>query len=168
LKIEINSCVDLFEKLGYEKSKLDKEWNPFDFFNFTVTAWHLHHDWLNNDKSNRPTLAMRKVDQALPQIKEVVMIARDLSNGSKHFQLNKPNMKKKVVEKIHDPEIRDWHSYFYRPKHGISTKSAYYSTADFIFLLYEYLAWVMSDNQSAEVMPEKIVKHLDSCKVTNA
>ena len=168
MKIEIESCVDLFSKLKYEKSKLDKEWNSFDFFNFTVTAWHLHNDWLKNDKYNRPNLAMRKIDQALPQMKEVVSIARDLSNGSKHFKLDKPNMEKKVVEKIHAPEIRDWHSHFFGPKYGISTKSAYYSTADFIYLLYEYLAWVMSDNQPAEVMPQKIIKHLDFCKLSNA
>jgi|SRR5690554_117469 len=167
MKVGLGSCTDLFEKLKYEKLKLDEEWNAYDFFNFTVTAWHLQSDWLKNDREGRPAHAMRKINQAPEQMKEVVNIARDITNGSKHFKLDKPNMDKKVVEKVHAPEIRDWHSYFFGPKHGISTKSAYYTTSDFLFLVHEYFVWIFSDNLSATEFPKNIAEHLRLCNISN-
>ena len=167
MKLGLDNCSDLLEKLRYEKSKLDKEWNAYDFFNFTVTAWHLQNDWLKNDKEGRPNHAMRKVNQAPEQMKEVVNIARDIANGSKHFKLDKRNMEKKVIEELHEPEIRDWHSYFFGAKHGISTKTAYYSTLDFVSLIHNYLEWVLSDNLSESEFPEEIEKHLKFCKLEN-
>ena len=163
MKVGIDSCHDLFEKLKFEKSRLEKEWNEYDFFNFVVTAWHLQNDWLASDKIGRPTLAMRKINQAPPIKNEVMKNARENTNGSKHFKLDQKNENNKVVVKIHGPEIRDWHSYFFGPKYGISTQSSYYSTSDFIFIIYEYFAWVFDDNTSAKSLPEKIQKHLEYC-----
>jgi|SRR5690554_1052047 len=161
MKIGLESCSDLHQKLKYEKSKLDEKWNAYDFFNFTVTAWHLQNDWLKNDIKGRPTHAMKKIHQLDEQMNEVVRIARDIANGSKHFKLDRPSMAKKVVDGISKPETRDWHSYFYGPKHGISTKTSYYSTSDFIFLIDEYFTWIFSDDLPTTDLPKSIIDHLN-------
>jgi len=41
----IQTSNEMFEKLKFESSRLQKSWHPYDSFNFIVTAWHLFQDW---------------------------------------------------------------------------------------------------------------------------
>ena len=164
MKIGLENCTELFAKLKFEKERLDSNWNEYDFFNFMVTAWHLQNDWLKNDRDNRPELAMRKINDSPVQMKEIMNIARDIANGSKHFRLDQPSEKKKVVNEVHPPEIRDWHSYFFGAKHAVSTNEAYYSVADLSGLIMRYFIWVFDDLQPAH-LPNGIQKQLDYCNL---
>jgi hypothetical protein len=164
LKVGIGTCKELHAKLQREAEKLDSDWNEYDFFNFVVTAWHLNYDWLKNDVANRPKFAMKKSSMAPLQMREVIKIARDLANGSKHFTLSAKSAKEQVITEVHPPEIRDWHSWFFSaPKHGVSTKNAYYSVSDFTYLIMEYTNWLFDD--STLDFPDKINKHLKYCKI---
>ena len=158
--IGIRNCRDLYEKLRFEKNKLDSEWNEYDFFNFIVTAWHMQNDWIKNDKTKRLYSAKQKIKQAPSDMKEVVNIARDIANGSKHFKLDKKSEDKKVVKEIHEPEVRSWHSYYFGPKYGISTESSYFSSSDLIYLIWAYFEWIFDDSIKPKSFPDKIEKHL--------
>lgn len=165
MKVGIESCEDLFNKLMFEKERFESDWSDYNFFNFVVTAWHLQNDWLKNNKDNRPEFAMRKINTSPEEMKEVLNITRDIANGSKHFKLDASSEKKKVVTEVHPPEIRDWHSYFFGPKPAVSTVKSYYSVADLSYLITEYFKWIFNDSESAESFPENIQKHLDYCKI---
>lgn len=165
MKIGLSNCRDLLNKLQYEKSRLDNEWNEYDFFNFVVTAWHLHTDWIEKNREGRPVKAMKKFKASPNTMKEVINISRDIANGSKHFNLNLKSEKNKVVTQVNEPEIRDWHSYYFGPKYGISTDLAYYSVADFIFIIGSYFEWIFDDEIEINMFPPKLIKHLNYCKI---
>ncbi len=107
---------------------------------------------------------MRKINTTPEDMKEVINIARDIANGSKHFKLDAPSEEKRVVTEVHPAEIRDWHSYFFGPKPTISATKSYYSVADLSYLITEYFKWIFNDSESAKHIPESIEKHLDRCK----
>ncbi len=164
MKIGIKNCRALFKKLKFEKDRLDSKWNEYDFFNFVITAWHLQADWINNDKTENLDYPRSKINKVPPAMKEVIDIARDIALGSKHFKLDQKSEKRKIVKEIHEPEVRNWHSYYFGPKYGISTESSYYSSSDFIYLIFDYFEWVFDDSIKPCMFPEKIEKHLQSCR----
>ncbi|HHC7102375.1 TPA: hypothetical protein ACN341_004567 [Vibrio parahaemolyticus] len=160
MKVGIETVHELREKLKFERQRVTQSYHPYDFFNFVVTAWHLHHDWIKNDKQNRPNLFYKKVNQAPPQMKELVNAARDLANGSKHFRLDKPNDEKKVVTEVHKPEIRDHFTYVFGPQPGISVANAYYTIGELVDILDEYFEWLFDDLTPADSFPDKLQKML--------
>ncbi|NKJ68198.1 hypothetical protein EX191_10385 [Vibrio chemaguriensis] len=160
MKVGIETVHELREKLKFERQRVTQSYHPYDFFNFVVTAWHLHHDWIKNDKQNRPNLFYKKVNQAPPQMKELVNATRDLANGSKHFRLDKPNDEKKVLTEVHKPEIRDHFTYVFGPQPGISVANAYYSIGELVDILDEYFEWLFDDLTPADSFPDKLQKML--------
>ncbi|EPP5339795.1 hypothetical protein CGK32_23845 [Vibrio parahaemolyticus] len=160
MKVGIETVHELREKLKFERQRVTQSYHPYDFFNFVVTAWHLHHDWIKNDKQNRPNLFYKKVNQAPPQMKELVNATRDLANGSKHFRLDKPNDEKKVLTEVHKPEIRDHFTYVFGPQPGISVANAYYTIGELVDILDEYFEWLFDDLTPADSFPDKLQKML--------
>jgi len=171
VRIGLTNCNRLYEKIYSDKKLLETKiseakFDEFAFFNFIVTSWHLYNDWLNADKLNRPALVHKKKKRTPALMLEVMNIARDITNGSKHLKLDQTNMKKKVVAEVHEPEIRDWYSYFIAgPQYAISTESSYYSVSDLLFLITDYFEWLFDDSIQPENFPEKLHNHLKYCKI---
>lgn len=86
---------DLLRKLEREHTRLMREVSSDNFFNFTVTAYHLI-DWVKND----PTTPQAAID-GLSMLYSSTYLAtcRDIANASKHFALNK-GYKNQIVEKV--------------------------------------------------------------------
>lgn len=159
----INNCHDLYEKLKFEGKRLEIDWNIFDSFNFFVTAWHLHEDWINKDPSNRPKWAQRKKE--LPQTpKEMMLIVwatRDITNSSKHFHIN--NDKKKVVDSIYSPEISTYESLITgKPKIGVKIENSYYSMLDLQKIILSYFEWIFDDSIPVDDFPPFITNYIQT------
>jgi hypothetical protein len=163
----INTCQDLYEKLKYEAERLEKTWNIYDCFNFILTAWHLHHDWLERDSENRPRLSTKKKEysKTTKEMMRVIHAFRDVANSSKHLRLKKGT--KKVVDEIHPREIRGWDAYFlHGPLIGISIGKSYFNMWDLRFLIMSYFEWIFDDSIPANQFPEEIKKHLERCVIS--
>ncbi len=166
MKFGIKNCKDMYSKLIHESKRLHETWNDYDIFNYLVTAWHLQNDWLEKDRS-APNFALRKVGKAPTGMKEIMSIAKEITNGSKHFSIKENKKAKYIVEKVHDPEIRDWHSYFISgPKYGVSTSNAYYSIADLVGCIDQYFEWVFNEELTIEAFPEIILKTIIRCRLS--
>lgn len=107
------SSNDMFEKLKFESLRLRSDWqNPYDSFNFLVTAWHLLHDWPKSDGRLEPSRIKRQQTQLPPEMKFVLNIVRDLANGSKHFILDPKAEKNRQVNEVHTGNEVGWYQYF--------------------------------------------------------
>lgn len=167
LSYGINTCFDLHNKLKYEGEKLEPDWNEYNSFNFIVTAWHLHADWLNADEG-RPKLAAQKKERPKTpaNMMQVVYALRDITNSSKHFYLDKPSVNKKVVTNIHGRLIGDWASYFiHGPQIGIHIGNSYYSMWDLRHIVLLYFEWIFNDLIPANKFPVEIQEHLKRCLI---
>lgn len=164
----LNTCFDLYDKLKHEGDNLENNWNVYACFNFIVTAWHLHNDWLNNDKENRPKLATRKKEKPKTPANMMLIIyaLRDITNYSKHSFLNKDSVGKRVITKIHPPIISDWAAYFL---HGsmiyIEVDKSIYSMWDIRHIVLLYFDWIFNDDIPANQFPQGIEDHIERCLV---
>jgi len=88
------TAPDLLAKLERDAELLREEVSSDRFFNFVVTAYSLA-DWIENDP-NVPSSA--KSDLQRFRGTDQIQICRDLTNASKHFQLDpRRNPNPKVV-----------------------------------------------------------------------
>lgn len=167
MKIKLESCEDMHQKLQFEYERLKtNNWHEYDLFNFLVTTWHLFHDWVKNDKAAKRDVLNKKKNNTPPDMMVVVNIARDLTNGSKHYKLDAKSDKKKVVQDISDPEIRDWYSYFVSgPQPGVSSDKHYFSVPVLVDLLHQYMNWLFDDSIPPEQFPESLIKTLESNRI---
>lgn len=163
LHFGINNCRDLYDKLVFERDRLrDTHYkNKYDVFNFIITAHHLHDDWLNKDGITRPKLACKKRDRAPIEMKQIVQAFKDLANGNKHMLLNDRGLAQKVVDSVHQPEIRDWFSYCYGPHIGIPIGNYYYSCPILVDLIMSYFQWIFDDSIPVNEFPLEIKEQFE-------
>lgn len=161
----ISSCHDMFIKLHYEGQKLSEECNPFDCYNFFVTAWHLYDDWICKDP-NRPKYALEKKGRTTTEMKYVIKAIKDLTNGSKHMLLKGGNYKKKVVTNTHAPMVGDWRSYFNnKPEVYVTIDNSIFSMWDIRYISIHYFSWLFDDSKAATVFPHEVQEHLQWCMI---
>ena len=108
-RLAIDSCEALFEKLKWDHAQLKKEWDSsYCTFNFVVTAYHLYQDWINSagtdEQKSRKTM--------LPSNGVLLFeVWRDITNATKHWELNERSQKQQVVDGISTPIVHDWHAF---------------------------------------------------------
>ena len=167
----IRSSVELFEKLKFEGVRLGTEWHPYDAFNFVLTAWHLYHDWLPADRVNRPRHARAKLNKGkLPDEMVLVLdVLRDLSNGSKHLNLDPGNASKRVISATHSGKISNaWAYYFQERIVGVTTADYYYfSIRKLRDITLAYFAWVFDDKAPAAPFPGDLLWTIWRCAPKN-
>lgn len=167
----ITSSAELYEKLKFEGERLGKEWHSYDAFNFVVTAWHLYNDWLPADRTGRPIFASAKINKRkLPQEMILVLdVLRDLSNGSKHLNLDLKGSKTRVVSKTHTGEIGNaWAYYFQERIPGVTTENYYYfSIRKLRDISLAYFAWVFADEKSGSPFPGNLLWVIWRCAPKN-
>lgn len=164
LHFGINNCrdLDLYDKLKFEHGRLKETMykEKYDVFNFIVTAYHLHEDWLKRDMK-RPVLANKKKNKVPKEMKQIIDATRDLANGNKHMLLDDHNFKRKVVDTVHPPEIRgSYFSWCYCPHIGVSIGTTYYSLPTLADLIMSYFDWMFDDSIPADEFPVKIQESL--------
>lgn len=77
---QLVTAADLRSKLRYEYERLQKEPNPYQAFNFFVTAEHLL-DWRYPGDARKPARTAARQGELLLQI------TSHLANGAKHFEI---------------------------------------------------------------------------------
>jgi len=109
-RLPIDSCEALFEKLKWDFLQLEKEWSsPYCTFNFVITAYHLYQDWIKR----AGTEEQRQRITGLPENGNLLfMVWRDITNATKHWELNPRSQSQQVVNEVSGPVIGDWYAYF--------------------------------------------------------
>jgi hypothetical protein len=151
------SWTDMHRKLKREGERLEGDWNPDDAFNFFVTAWHLYNDWMRESETGRTHLAVQKVQRRnLPlEMQEVIDAVRDIANGSKHYRLDLPDAKKRVIQETYDGETDSYWAYFHRERMpGFATSSGYeFSTRKLRNFMLAYFDWAIDDSVPLKAFP---------------
>lgn len=108
-RLPIDSCEALFEKLKWDFQQLEKDWtSPYTTFNFVVTAYHLYQDWIKRAGSHEQRLRRSQ----LPETGKLLFnIWRDLTNATKHWELNDYSKQQQVVNDITGPITGDWYAF---------------------------------------------------------
>lgn len=162
----LSSCLDLHNKLTCEGVTLENNWNIYNCFNFILTAWHLHEDWIDKDRTNRPLLSTKKKGQhgTPKRMMQIIWALRDITNSSKHFGLDKKANGKKVTTGIHKPLIGDAASYFlHGPMIYIEIEDSIYSMWDIRYIVLLYFDWIFNDSIPVIQFPQEIQDHIDRC-----
>ena len=162
------SSKDMFEKLKFESLRLQSDWqNPYDSFNFLVTAWHLFHDWPKSDKPLEPSRIKRQVTQLPPEMKFLLNIVQDLANGSKHFSLDPKAEKKRQVDEVHTGNEVGWYQYFFRQRlPGVTAREHFYFNIRVLHnLVMCYFEWVFDDSKLAADFPNVLTEAILHCNI---
>ena len=105
----IDSCEALFGKLKWDYEQLTKDWSSYCTFNFALTAYHLYQDWIK--RAGTEDQKARKA--ALPEQGRLLFdVWRDVTNATKHWELDARSQSQQVVNSVSDPQIADWYAYF--------------------------------------------------------
>jgi len=166
-KFGLSTCYDLFQKLQHDGKLLlrqrpetqdEQRLEEYEAFNFFVTAWHLHKDWLGSESIEKPIHSISKISTAHPHMREIRHAIRDIANGSKHFALDDTP---KVS--IGPREISSFYSYFFGPQYVIDTKSFHFLMYELVGIVMKYFEWIFDDGSPGAV-PASILEKLEKAK----
>ena len=166
----IYSSKDMFEKLKYESLRLQKDWrNPYDSFNFIVTAWHLFHDWQNCDEPLNSSRIKCQKNQLPSEMKLVLDVTKDIANGSKHFSLKKWASEKRRVNEVHTGnEVGYFQYFFHEDLPGVTVESHWYFNIRILHnLVMRYFEWVFDDSVPAHDFPSDLLEAILYCDIAN-
>lgn len=171
---------DLLEKLILEGSRLTPEPNPYDVFNFIVTAAVLY-EWVRkchsgshtiqalvramsqNDYEEFPTEATAWLSDTtcLPNrgcdvrshILNALSICWDTTNASKHFHWSSSSG---VTAIEHVPQVKDWYQYFFtstEPDLYIEYSGEYYSLSQLKEILVQFYTGLLNHLLGYNTLP---------------
>ncbi|KON79385.1 hypothetical protein PA01_12635 [Azoarcus sp. PA01] len=108
-RLPIDSCEALFEKLKWEYMQLEKDWSSsYCTFNFVVTSYHLYQDWIKRAGTDEQKQRKAK----LPEYGRLLFkVWRDITNATKHWELNERSQSQQVVNDVSGPQIGDWYAF---------------------------------------------------------
>lgn len=142
-RLPINTAQEMFEKLKWEESRLAESWSVYDSYNFIVTAHHLYWDWIYLGHAASADQQHRA--RSLPDdAQSVFNVIRDVSNGSKHFQLtNEKSLKSQVVTEVTAPGCYGYDSYFEGDMVHFGFEDYFVSMAELSAVVIRYLEWIV-------------------------
>lgn len=164
----ISNSLEMYEKLKIESCRLQKEWHPYDAFNFLVTAWHLFEDWPKSDNSH-DLCRLKRHRKRIPQCMNFVLdVVRDVVVGSKHFQLNQKSTDKRKVEMVHTGNEVGWYAYFFHEDIPAVTvdKNWYFSLRILRNIILRYYEWVFDDSFPVKNFPNDLVDTINYCNIS--
>lgn len=140
-RLPLDTAEQMFDKLKWEEARLVESWSVYDSFNFVVTAHHLWFDWL----ANVGTPEQRDRAHALPaDAKMVFQAAADVSNGTKHWRMDRPGSKKRqVVSEVTEPICAGYDSYFFGDMVHFEFGEYFMSMGELSALIMAYLEWII-------------------------
>jgi len=157
-RIPIDTCEGLYDKLKWDYEQLEEGWTEYRTFNFVVTAYHLYADWI--DKVGTRKQKQRK--NKLPaQAQKLFFTLRDITNSSKHCELDASGRKKQIVSEVSKPIIADWYAYFIAgPVMYVLVDSARPSLPELASLTLECFDWLLRASEDA--FPTLLLERLES------
>jgi len=161
LTFGFNTAHDLYEKLKRDAIKLkDNPRSKDECFNFILTAWHLHHDWMKNDKGVS-SLARKKHENSELAMKFMMHALEVVANSSKHVRVrNNQNVKDTKFG-----EVLNWYGYFYGDFPTIITETAEYPLWKLQEILIEYYEWVFDEKITDVALKPNILTELKKCNL---
>lgn len=151
-RIPFRSADDLYAKLKRENKRLQADWSDDNSFNFIVTAYHLYDDWVRRAGTRAQQQRRNRLD---PIAQRLMHVLRDITNASKHWELDQPNERKRVVNEVSPAMIADWEAYFLTgPQIYVTdTDGASLSMATIARLTIGLFEWIM-DGKDNTFPPE--------------
>ncbi|MDC7704051.1 hypothetical protein [Vogesella indigofera] len=149
-RLPIDTCEKLFDKLKWDHSQLEKDWgSSYCAFNFIVTAYHLYNDWI----SVAGTKEQRKRRHNLPSHGKLLFVVwRDITNATKHWELDEKSQKKQVVSEVSGPIVGDWYSYFIAgPVHYVRVGNTLPSLPELAHVTIRCFQWLLEGEQSVKL-----------------
>ncbi len=148
-----NSAHDVFEKLKRDAIKLKENHRSKDeCFNFSITAWHLYHDWMKYD-TRLSQLAKNKHEESELAMKPMIHALEVLANSNKHISVrNNQN----VIDTKYG-EVVDWYTYFKGDFPTIITDTAEYPFWKLQEILIEYFEWVFDENETKVILKQNLL-----------
>jgi hypothetical protein len=171
--IGINSSFDMYAKLCHESLRLQADWrNSFDTFNFLVTAWHLYHDWAKCEPKGSSTRLKRHRTQLPQEMVFVLDIVKDITNGSKHFNLSPEASRKRIVNEVHDGDEYGFYEFLFRESMpGLDANSVkfkgYFSIRVLHNIIMKYFEWVFDEATPVDSFPKEIVEAINYCDLVS-
>jgi hypothetical protein len=149
-RLPIDSCEALFDKLKWERQQLENDWtSSYTTFNFVVTAYHLYRDWIKRAGTNEQKLRL----QTLPaQGKLLFDVWRDITNATKHWELNDRSQSLQVVNDITGPIIGDWDSFLFTgPVFYVRVGAALPSLPELASATIGCFTWILEDGTNSQL-----------------
>jgi hypothetical protein len=89
LSFELRNSADMLGKLKFDAAEYlaDNE-SSYKALNYAMTAWHLS-EWVYHEFKASEFNTLSKFQEALKLKCPEIQIAHDISNGSKHYKLNR-------------------------------------------------------------------------------
>jgi hypothetical protein len=155
-RVPIDTCEGLFEKLKWDYEQLEEGWNEYRTFNFVVTAYHLYADWINSAGTREQKQRKNKLSE---RGKTLFSVLRDITNSSKHWELDTKSKKKQVVSEVTTPQIADWYAYLVAgPVMYVSVGSARLSMPEIASITLKCFEWILHGTESS--LPPEIEDRL--------
>ncbi|WOP16857.1 hypothetical protein [Ottowia sp. SB7-C50] len=165
----LENSLDVYNKLTFEAQRLRASWHPYDATNFLITAWHLvnPNDWPKSDPDFSVSRGKRDIAQLPIEMQRVLCVARDIANGSKHFQLKENSAKLRQVETVHSGHEVGWYQFFFMDRMpGVTVDEFwYFSVRALCNILMKYFEWVFDDELTPESFPEEIIRAIKYCHI---
>lgn len=146
-RLPIDSCESLFEKLKWDFSQLENDWgSSFCTFNFVITAYHLYQDWIKRAGTNEQM--QRKAE--LPENGKLLFeVWRDITNATKHWELNERSQSQQVVNEVSAQQIGDWYAYFVAgPVIYVQVGEARPSLPELVYVTIYCFKWIIEGEQA--------------------
>lgn len=143
-RLPLHTCTDLHNKLKFDYEELKKDWSEYRTFNFVVTAYHLYSDWIGKVGTS---MAQDKKARLPDQAKKLFNVWRDITNATKHWDLNPPSQSRQVVDSVSQPKIADWHAYFVTgPVIYVDVAGARLSLPQLAHTTMDCFEWLLDDS----------------------
>lgn len=149
-RLPIDTCEALFEKLKWDHKQLEADWaSPYTTFNFVITAYHLYQDWI--EKSGTDEQKNRRNN--LPDKGKLLFkMLRDITNATKHWELNEKSQKLQVVKEITGPIIGDWSAFLFNgPIFYVRVGDALPSLPELAGLTINCFKWLLEGEESQDL-----------------
>ncbi len=165
----IKSSRDMYEKLQHDSLLLQEKWHPYDAFNFLVTAWHLFEDWTLSDDPRALCRLKRHRPRLSTSMNLVLDVARDVVNGSKHFQLSEDAANKRRVGEVHTGAEVGYYEYLFHEELPAVTVEDhwYFSIRVLNNLVIRYFEWVFDDSSPVRDFPNELEKAILYCNIAS-
>jgi hypothetical protein len=130
-------------------------------FNFSVTAWHLYHDWIKKDL-NLSQLAKSKHEGSKLAMDPMMHALEVLANSNKHIKANK----NQSVVGTKYTEVTDWYTFFKADFPTIITDTAEYPLWKIQEILIEYFEWVFDESETDLALKQNLSIELDKFRLS--
>jgi hypothetical protein len=148
-RVPLHSCEALLDKLKWDYVQFEQGWTEYRTFNFIITAYHLYGDWIKS--IGAPSQKVRKTTLSThPKGKLLFNTLRDMTNATKHWELDAANKSRQVVSEVTSPQIADWYAHLIAgPVVYVTVGDARPSMPELADMAVKCLDWIINGDGSS-------------------